>query len=101
MTDVNWADELDIDIDALMLEKFHTPSHYRLLRKHNRRVAKYQQHNRWVAFVGHLDEVGQKWREIEDLRRARIRAAKRPREYDFSDELVQIAVDSLDAKDSM
>ena len=96
-----WADEMDIDLDTLMLEKFHTGTHLRLLKKHERRVAKFQQLNRWRAFDGHLDEVGKYWRDKEKLRRERISATKQGERYNFSDELIQIAMRSLDANDTL
>ena len=96
-----WADEMDIDLDTLMLEKFHTPTHLRLLKKHERRVAKFEQLNRWRAFDGHLNEIGEHWRDKEKLRRARISATKQGERYNFSDELIQIALRSLDAHDTV
>ena len=99
--EVNWANELDIDLDALMLERFHTGTHFRLLMKHKRRVARFEQHNRWVAFTGRIDDVGHQWRELEKLRGDRISASRRADRYNFSDELLEMASKALDAQDSV
>jgi len=98
---VNWGDELGIDLEALMLERFHCTAHIKLAKIHKKRVARFEQFNRWVAFERHLDEAGQQWRDRETLRGARIREAKQPEEYDFSDEVLDIAERSLDAQDSV
>jgi len=100
-SDVNWGDELGIDLEALMLERFHCTAHIKLAKIHKKRVARFEQFNRWVAFERHLDEAGQQWRDCETLRRARISEAKQPKEYDLSDEVLDIAVAVLDAQDSV
>jgi hypothetical protein len=50
---------------------------------------------------GHLNDLGQQWRAKEKLRRERISATKLGKEYNFSDELIEIALRSLDGRDSV
>ena len=69
-SEVNWASELGLDLEALMLERFHCTAHIKLAKIHKKRVARFEQFNRWVAFERHLDEAGQQWRDRETLRRA-------------------------------
>ena len=48
-------------------------------------------------FMGTLNDIGQVWREKERIRREKIKATKEAELYDFPDELLQIALRSLDA----
>lgn len=91
----------NIDLEKLREELFTSEAHEKLLAVHRGRKEDYQARLRWQRFEGHLDEIGQMWRQKEQLRRARIAATKQAKEYDFPDELLQMAIRSLDAGGSV
>ena len=95
------ATELGIDLHDLWDERFYGVKHEALMQEHEQRVADWNTLKAMQAFEGTLHEIGQIHREKELLRRARISATKQAKEYDFPDELLQIAIRSLDACDSM
>ena len=94
-----------IDLGKLMDERFTTDTHAALVAKQDHRVACFRQAIILRDFYGYMDEMGAKFREEERFRRARRTAAKEARaqgaEYDFPDELIQIALRSLDAHDKV
>jgi hypothetical protein len=95
------ARELGIDLLDLWDERFYGARHHELMLEHEKRVENWNTVLAMQAFQGTLNEIGQIHRKKEALRRARISATKQAKEYDFPDELLQIAIRSLDAKDSV
>ena len=95
------ASELGIDLHDLWDERFSGVKHEGLMQEHEQRVGNWNTIKAMQAFEGTLHEIGQIHREKELLRRARISATKQAKEYDFPDELLQIAIRSLDAGDSV
>ena len=93
------ASGLGIDLHDLWDERFSGVKHEGLMQEHEQRVANWNTIKAMQAFEGTLHEIGQIHREKELLRRARISATKQAKEYDFPDELLQIAIRSLDAGD--
>jgi transglutaminase/protease-like cytokinesis protein 3 len=91
------ATELGIDLHDLWDERFSGVKHEALMQEHEQRVADWNTIQAMRAFQGTLNEIGQIHREKEALRRARISATKQAKEYDFPNELLQIAIRSLDA----
>jgi hypothetical protein len=91
------ASELGIDLHDLWDERFSGVKHQELMQKHEQRVADWNTIQAMREFEGTLNEIGQIHRDKELLRRARISATKQAKEYDFPDELLQIAIRSLDA----
>ena len=69
-SEVNWAEELGIDVVRLEEERFGSWSHWVLLSDHNKRVKK-----------------------------ARVAALRNSEDYTFTDEMVQMAIGSLNAQD--
>lgn len=96
-----YATEVGVDLYNLWDERFSGRRHGELLALHQERIDRWETLKAMQRFEGTLYEIGQIHRDKEALRRARISAAKTAREYDFPDELLQIALRSLDAKDSM
>jgi hypothetical protein len=86
-----------IDLDALRREAFFGPDHKFLLLQHEVRVQRWRWHSAFISFEGHLDEVGEMWRSRERLRVEKIKATVESKRYHFSDEVLQIAMRSLDA----
>lgn len=84
MTEVNWAEELGIDVAKLEEERFGSWSHWVLLSDHNKRVKKY------YASVAR--------QEKEEAFQARVAALKNSEDYTFSHEMVQMAIRSLNAR---
>jgi transglutaminase/protease-like cytokinesis protein 3 len=95
------ARELGIDLLDLWDERFSGARHHELMVQHEKRVLNWNTVLAMEAFQGKLNEMGEIYRKKEALRRARISATKQAKEYDFPDELLQIAIRSLDAKDSV
>ena len=95
------ASELGIDLHDLWDERFSGVKHEALMQEHEQRVADWNTIQAMRAFEGTLNDIGQIHREKELLRRARISATKQAKEYDFPDELLQIAIRSLDAGGSV
>ena len=93
----NYAEQLGIDLHDLWDERFSGKKHLELMGEHEERVARWDTVQAMKRFEGTLYEIGYIHREKEALRRARIIAAKQAKEYDFPDELLQIALRSLDA----
>lgn len=91
----------NIDLEKLKDEFFTSEAHEKLVAIHRGRKEEYQARLRWQRFDSHLNEIGEMWREKERLRRARITATKQAKEYDFPDELLQMAIRSLDAGGSV
>ena len=100
-SELDLATELGIDLHDLWDERFSGVKHEAMMQEHEQRVANWNTLKAMQAFEGTLHEIGQIHREKELLRRARISATKQAKEYDFPDELLQIAIRSLDAGDSM
>jgi len=84
MSEVNWASELGLDLAKLEQERFGSFSHWIMLTEHNVRVKKY-----------HADLERQK---KEEAFLARVAALRNAGDYTFSDEMVQMAIESLNAK---
>jgi hypothetical protein len=93
----NYAEQLGIDLHDLWEERFSGRKHLELMAEHEERVARWDTVQAMERFEGTLYEIGYIHREKEALRRARISATKQAKEYDFPDELLQIALRSLDA----
>jgi hypothetical protein len=100
---VNWAKELGIDIEVLRTEAF---THHSQVYLHNlleRNSEQYWLHRRNSERVEELMEEsevpGQK-RQFEKNKRRRERK-RRMANYVFSDAQIQMALRSLDAKDSV
>jgi hypothetical protein len=91
------AEALGIDLFELWEERFSGVKHEALMREHEERVLRWNTLQAMKQFEGTLDGFGQVWREREKLRRERIKAKKAADEYDFPDEILQIALRSLDA----
>ena len=92
---------LDIDLEKLEEERFGSKHHWELMVAHDRRHQEYKARLRWQKFEGHLDEVGEMWRKKEQVRRARIAEKRNFDRYTFSDDVLDIAIRSLNARDSM
>jgi hypothetical protein len=94
-----------IDLEKLMDERFDGFDHVGLVEKQKKRVAAFRQAIIMRDFDELILELGAKWREKERLRREGISVTKRAKsqakEYDFPDELIQIALRSLDAHDKV
>tara|TARA_R110000751_G_scaffold55875_1_gene119708 strand:- start:716 stop:1015 length:300 start_codon:yes stop_codon:yes gene_type:complete len=84
-SEVNWAEELGIDVVRLEEERFGSWSHWVLLSDHNKRVKKY-----------HASVARQ---EKEEAFQARVAALRNSEDYTFTDEMVQMAIGSLNAQD--
>jgi hypothetical protein len=84
-SEVNWAQELGIDLAKLGQERFGSFSHWVVLSEHNERVKKY-----YAA----LDR-----QEKEEAFLARVAALRNSEDYTFTDEMVQMAIGSLNAQD--
>jgi hypothetical protein len=95
------ADLRGIDLDALRREAFFGPDHKFLMLKHQARVERWLWSSAFLNFEGHLNELGEMWREKERLRVERIKATVESKRYHFSDEVLQIAMRSLDANGSV
>jgi len=95
------ANMLGIDLDTLEQERFRGKQHKKLMAAHQKRLEQFEAAKKMRDFDGHLNEIGEKWRAKEKLRRERISATKRGQEYNFPDELLQIAIRSLDAGGSV
>jgi hypothetical protein len=91
------AEHLGIDLHDLWDERFSGPKHLELMEQHKDRVLRWNTLQAMRSFDGTLNDIGEIHREKEALRRARISATKQANEYDFPDELLQIALRSLDA----
>ena len=100
-TDFDLASELGIDLHDLWDERFSGVKHEQLMQAHEQRVADWNTIQAMRVFEGTLNEIGEIHRKKEMLRRARISATKQGRDYDFPDELIQIAIRSLDAGGSV
>jgi hypothetical protein len=98
---IDWAKELGIDLHDLWDERFSGKKHLELMEEHEGRVQNWDTLLAMRRFEGTLHELGHKHREKELLRRARISATKQAKEYDFADELLQMALRSLDAQGSV
>ena len=96
-----WANELGIDLHDLWDERFSGKKHLELMEQHEGRVQNWNTLLSVRRFEGTLNELGQKYRQKELLRRARISATKQAKEYDFPDELLQMALRSLNAEGSV
>ena len=86
-SEVDWASELGLDLAKLEQERFGSFSHWVMLSEHNLRVKKY-----------HADLERQ---EKEEALWARVAALRNAEDYTFSDEMVQMAIESLNAGGSM
>ena len=95
--DFDLAAHLSIDLHDLWDERFSGVKHEGLLQEHEQRLADWNTVQAMRAFEGTLNEIGEIHRKKEMLRRARISATKQARDYDFPDEILQIAFRSLDA----
>jgi excinuclease UvrABC ATPase subunit len=93
----DYAEHLGIDLHDLWAERFSGKKHLELMAEHEQRVSRWESVQAMSKFQGTLNEIGQIHREKEQLRRARISAGKQAKEYDFPDELLQIALRSLNA----
>lgn len=91
------AQHLGIDLHDLWDERFSGKKHLELMEQHQGRVLRWNTLQAMRNFEGTLNEIGEIHREKQALRRARISATKQAKEYDFPDELLQIAMRSLDA----
>jgi hypothetical protein len=87
-----------IDLRKLNEERFSGKRHHQLMAEHRDRVAAYEQAVIMTNFTGTLNDIGEVWREKERIRREKIKATKEAKLYDFPDELLQIALRSLDAR---
>jgi hypothetical protein len=94
----NYAEQLGIDLHDLWEERFSGKKHLELMAEHEERVARWDAVQAMERFEGTLYEIGYIHRQREALRRARIIATKQANDYDFPDELLQIALRSLDAR---
>lgn len=94
---IDTAEQLGIDLHDLWDERFSGKRHLELVAEHEERVERWETLQAMSRFQGTLNELGEIHREKEALRRARISATKQAKEYDFPDELLQIALRSLDA----
>ena len=94
---IDTAEHLGIDLHDLWDERFSGKRHLELVAEHEERVERWETLRAMSRFQGTLNELGDIHREKEALRRARISATKQAKEYDFPDELLQIALRSLDA----
>jgi hypothetical protein len=92
------ANMLGIDLDTLEQERFRGRQHKELMATHQKRVEQFEAAKKMRDLDGHLNEIGEKWRAKEKLRRERISASKLGKEYNFPNELIQIAIRSLDAR---
>ena len=90
-----------IDVNALEQERFRGKQHKELMALHEKRVEQFEVAKQMRDLDGHLNELGEQWRAKEKLRRERISATKLGKEYNFSDELIEIALRSLDGRDSV
>jgi hypothetical protein len=90
-----------IDLEALRNEAFSGPHHEALVRAHRDRVRRWELEVVFRRFYRTLNEYGEIHRRKERLRRERIRAKKLEGRYTFSDEVLQIAMRSLDEAGSM
>ncbi len=95
------ANMLGIDVNTLEQERFRGQKHKELMTIHEKRVEEFEAAKKIRDHDGHLDDIGEKWRAKEKLRRKRISATKRGKEYNFPDELIEIALRSLDGRDSV
>jgi hypothetical protein len=82
---VSWANELDIDLTKLEQERFGSFSHWVVLSEHNERVKKYH--------------AALNRQEKEEAFLARVAALRNSEDYTFTDEMVQMAIGSLNAQD--
>jgi len=91
-----------IDLDKLKDERFDGFDHVALVEKQKERVASFRQAIIMRDFDELILELGAKWREKERLRRKGISVTKQAKsqakEYDFPDELIQIALRSINAE---
>lgn len=94
----NYAEQLGIDLHDLWDERFSGKKHLELMAEHEERVELWNTVQAMERFEGTLYEIGYIHREKEALRRARIIATKQANDYDFPDELLQIALRSLNEK---
>ena len=94
---IDTAEQLGIDLHDLWDERFSGKKHLELMEQHEERVLRWNTLQAMRDFEGTLNEIGEIHREKELQRRARISATKQAKEYDFPDELLQIALRSLDA----
>jgi len=92
---------LGLDFEELIEERFSGEKHRELLRVHAKRLEKWAQIQRVEEFDGRLGLLGHQYRQREKLRRERISAKKQREEYDFPDEILQIALRSIDAQGSV
>ncbi len=83
-SEVNWASELGLDLAKLEQERFSSLSHWIMLTEHNVRVKSYN--------------AGLEQQEKEEAFLARVAALRNAGDYTFSDEMVQMAIESLNAK---
>ena len=93
----DYAEQLGIDLHDLWEERFSGKKHLELMAEHEERIARWEAVQALERFEGTLYEIGYIHRQREALRRARIIATKQANDYDFPDELLQIALRSLDA----
>jgi hypothetical protein len=84
-SEVNWGEELGLDLAKLEQERFGSFSHWVVLSEHNERVKKYH---------AALDR-----QEKEEAFLARVAALRNSEDYTFTDEMVQMAIGSLNAQD--
>ena len=103
---VNWAKELGIDLEILRTEAFTHHSQTYLHKKLQERADNYwarMEHQRGVERVEELmkeSEVPGQKRQFEKNKRRQERK-RRMANYVFSDAQIQMALRSLDAKDSV
>jgi hypothetical protein len=95
---IDTAQHLGIDLHDLWDERFSGKKHLELMEHHQERVLRWNTLQAMRDFEGTLNDIGQIHREKELQRRARISATKQAKEYDFPDELLQIALRSLNEK---
>lgn len=96
-SEVDYATELGIDLHDLWDERFSGKKHLELMELHEQRVNNWNTLQAMRRFEGTLNEYGQVFREREQLRRLRISATKQGLNYDFPEELIDIAIRSLEA----
>ena len=105
-----WAEEMSIDLDLLQTERFSHPYQLVLHNKLSNQAARYWAHENYLQMLGENAQAIEEYNESEECAKQKdkraeparkIAKARRIRRYEFSDEQLQIALRSVDAKSAM
>jgi hypothetical protein len=98
-SEVNWGDELGIDLGALIKESPLSGESIRAERKISKKAAEYWAHERFLAQIhaDARDTIPDTQPEPMKIRKNRTKVSR----YEFTEAQLQIAERSLDAQDSV